>query len=72
MTNQEALSRLVEAEGFASLDCLLQASLFDSVSPAICTICGATAEMEPDQGHGYCESCGANAMKPALILAGLI
>ena len=72
MTNQEALSRLVEAEGFASLDDLLQASLFDSVSLAICTICGATTEMEPDQDRGYCESCGTNAVKSALILAGLI
>lgn len=72
MTSEEALSRLVEAEGFASLDDLLQASLFDSVSPAICMICGATAEMEPDQDRSYCESCGANAVKSALILAGLI
>lgn len=72
MTNQEALSKLVEEEGFPSLDDLLQASVLDSISPAICITCGATAEMEPDQDRGYCESCGGNAVKSALILAGLI
>ena len=31
-----------------------------------------TAEMEPDQEQGYCESCSTNTVVSALVLAGLI
>ena len=68
------LMKLCDAEGFESLDDLLQAAAFDSVCPAICMTegCDYTAEMEPDQDRGYCEACGGNTVTSALVLAGLI
>jgi hypothetical protein len=81
MQNQSAaerqrvkLGQLVELEGYASPDELLEAAALDSVSPAICTNenCDYTAEMEPDQERGYCEVCGTNTVASALVLAGLI
>ena len=41
-------------------------------SPGICTECGYTTEMEPDQQAGWCECCETNTVKAGLILAGLI
>ena len=68
----EKLEALRVAEGFDSADAMLEAATFDSVSPAICTECGHTAEMEPDQDRGWCENCGQNTVASALVLAGLI
>jgi hypothetical protein len=70
----EKLMKLCEAEGFDSLDDLLEFAVADSVCPAICMTegCDYTTEMEPDQTEGYCEACGANTVVSALILAGLI
>jgi hypothetical protein len=53
---------------------MLEASVTDSVAPAICTEpeCDHTTEMEPDQDGGYCEACGKNSVASALVLAGLI
>ena len=52
----------------------MEAAALDSVSPAICMTegCDYTCEMEPDQDRGWCEVCGTNTMKSALILAGVI
>jgi hypothetical protein len=71
---QAKLRTLVEAEGHSSLDELLQATIIDSVSPAICVTvgCDYTCEMEPDQDRGWCEACGTNTVQSALILAELI
>lgn len=68
------LDELVDAEGFDSLDNLLLAVISDSVSPGICmnTGCRYTTEVEPDQNQGYCESCGTQTVKSALVLAGVI
>jgi len=66
------LLELCEAEGFENIDELLEASICDSVCPAICMECGCTAEMEPDQRAGYCEQCGRNRVVSCLILAGLV
>ena len=68
------LDKLVETEGFTCLDDLLQAVITDSVCPAICTEAGCdyTCEMEPDQDRGYCEACGGQTVKSALILAGIV
>ena len=66
------LLELCEAEGFENVGELLEASICDSVCPAICMECGCTAEMEPDQRAGYCEACGHNKVVSCLILAGLI
>ena len=71
---QAKLRTLVETEGYPSLEALLEATITDSVSPAICTAedCSYTCEMEPDQDRGWCEACGKNTVQSALILAGLI
>ncbi|MEQ8696139.1 MAG: hypothetical protein RLT05_06215 [Bauldia litoralis] len=69
---QEKLAALREAEGFATIEAMLETTAFDSVSPAICINCNCTAEMEPDQDRGHCEGCGQNTVVSALVLAGVI
>ena len=71
---QQKLAKLLETEGYDSLEGLAAAVLSDVVSPAICVDpdCDYTAEMEPDQDDGYCEACGKNTVVAALVLAGLI
>jgi hypothetical protein len=68
------LAALIEIEGYDTTQELLEAVLFDSVSPAICLNegCAFTCEMEPDQDAGYCEECRTNTMVAAPVLAGLI
>ena len=68
------LEMLTASEGFDDLIELLAAATFDSVSPGICIKpgCDYTTEVEPDQDRGYCESCGTQTVKSALMLAGLI
>jgi hypothetical protein len=68
------LMKLCDLEGFKRLHDLLQASVTDSICPAICMTegCDYTTEMEPDQEAGYCEVCGGNTVTSALVLAGLI
>jgi len=70
----EKLQKLLEIEGYASIETLMEAVLSDSVSPAICMNegCDFTAEMEPDQDAGFCDNCRANSMRAAPVLAGLI
>jgi hypothetical protein len=68
------LAALMEIEGYDTTEELLQAVVFDSVSPAICLNegCSYTCEMEPDQDAGYCEECRTNTMIAAPVLARLI
>ena len=68
------LAKLIEIEGYESVEALMKAVICDSVSPAICMNedCDFTSEMEPDQDAGYCDECHANTMVAAPILAGLI
>jgi hypothetical protein len=68
------LAKLLEIEGYENIAEMAEAILSDSVSPAICMNegCDYTAEMEPDQDRGWCDECGTNSMKSALVLAGLI
>jgi hypothetical protein len=73
----QKLDKLCIIEGYDTIDALLSATVIDSVSPAICVNrnnpqCEYTCEMEPDQDCGWCELCGTNTMKSALVLAGLI
>jgi hypothetical protein len=78
MTNaalrQAKLAKLIEIEGYDSVEALLDVVLSDSISPAICMNegCDYTCEMEPDQNRGWCDECRANTMKAAPMLAGLI
>ena len=66
------LFELCEAAGFTSIDDLLRSSLHNSLCPAICMECGATAEMEKDQRQGHCETCGRRRMVSGLVLAGFV
>jgi len=68
------LNVLAELEGYPDRMDMLEDAVFDSLCPAICTNtnCDAIADLEPDQDRGWCEACGTNTMKSALILAGLI
>jgi hypothetical protein len=66
------LLELCEAEGFDTVDELVEASTCESVCPAICMECGCTAEMEPDQRAGYCDECRQNKVVSALVLAGTV
>lgn len=68
------LETLRQVEGFATIEAMLEAATFDSVSPGICTKpdCDGTIEVEPDQDRGWCPVCGSNTVKSALMLAGII
>jgi len=71
------LAKLVELEGFESETALLEAAVADSVCPAICCNsdnpdCNYTAEMEPDQAHGWCDACECGTVVSALVLGGFI
>lgn len=70
----ELLGRLAEAEGFITVEAMLEAAAVDSVSPGICTKpdCDGTIEVEPDQDRGWCPVCGGNTIAAALVLAGII
>lgn len=68
------LGALCAAEGFDSIEAMLEAASFDSVSPGICIKPDSegTTEVEPDQDRGWCEVCSGNTVASALILAGII
>jgi hypothetical protein len=66
------LNQLADDYGFCSVDEMLEASLFDSVAPGICTRCGYSIEVEPDCQDGWCEECECGSVKSCLILAGII
>jgi hypothetical protein len=68
------LRALCAAEGFDSIEAMLEAATFDNVSPGICikADCDGTIEVEPDQDRGWCEVCGGNTVVSALVLAGII
>jgi len=53
-------------------DALMSDCLSDGVCEAICTECGYTTQMEPDQDRGYCELCGKNTVQSAMVLGGII
>ena len=70
MTNDEALEIMVRDEGYDDAISLLGDCVIDDLCPAICMECAAIARLEPDQEHGYCDSCDMNTMRSALTLAG--
>jgi hypothetical protein len=72
--SERKLRKLVELEGYDDDLGLIEGAIADSVCPAICMNegCDYTAEMEPDQHGGCCEACGANSMKSALVLVGIV
>jgi len=66
------LAELMETEGYETLEELARDAIMEVRAPGICTACGYTTEMEPDQQAGWCECCDTNTVKAGLILAGLI
>ena len=72
--SQRKLKKLVELEGYDDDTDLIADAVTDSVCPSICMNdgCDYIAELEPDQDRGWCETCGTNSMKSALVLAGII
>jgi hypothetical protein len=68
------LTKLLEIEGYESVEDLIEVVFSDSVSPAICMNedCNFTCEMEPDQEAGYCEDCHTITMTAAPVLAGIM
>lgn len=68
----EKLDKLASFEGYETAEDLLEAVALSSVVPGICTYCDFTTDVEPDQDRGFCEMCGTNSVKSALILAGII
>ena len=66
------LRKLAELEGFDDPMELVRHAIFDGISPGICVICGATAEVEPDQDRGRCENCREGFIVAAPVLAGII
>lgn len=53
---------------------MLEEALMDSVCPGICTKkdCNYSTDVEPDCRGGYCEKCGSQSVRSALVLAGII
>jgi len=74
MFSNEKLTMLANIEGFEDSMQMLEEIMVDSVNPGICTNedCDYTTEVEPDQDKGYCEVCGTQTVKSALILANII
>jgi hypothetical protein len=63
------MEKLLESEGYETLEELLEATFSDTVSPGICTNdgCDYTVEVEPDQDRGWCESRGTNTVKSLYV-----
>lgn len=66
------LSVLAEEFGHDDIMEFLESECQDGVCPAICTSCQHTAEGEPDLDRGWCEGCGQQTLKSALVIAGVI
>jgi len=73
-TDEEKLNELTKLEGYDDPMDLLEENAIDSVCPGICVNdgCSYTTEVEPDSDSGWCENCGTNTVKSAMILAGII
>jgi len=63
------LAKLIEIEGYDSIEALMEAVFSDSVSPAICMNegCDYTCEMEPDQRRGWCDECRTDHVNHAIL-----
>jgi hypothetical protein len=64
---------LAEIHGLDVMEMLEQATM-DSICPGICANkgCNYTTDVEPDCRGGYCEECGTQTVRSALVLAGMI
>lgn len=70
INRQSLLHEATNIFGYDTVEEMLEASVFDSVVPAICTRgCGATEDLEPD---GYCRCECGGTIKSVLLIAGII
>lgn len=72
--DNDKLVQLAELEGYNDSMDMLEDFAFDSIVPGICVEdgCDYIADVEPDQGNGWCELCGENSVVSCLILAGIM
>ena len=70
---ESKLDQLADIEGMDVME-MLEEGTYDSVCWGICMNpdCSYTIQVEPDCDSGFCEACGTNTVKSALILAELI
>ncbi len=68
------LAQLTEIESYSSLNDMLTAVVSDSIAPGICVRegCTYTCDVAPDQDAGWCEACGRQSVRSALVLASII
>ena len=74
MTNEEKLQTLTDSEGFDDPLTMVEEFFNEGTVPGICMNddCDYTAHYEPDQDRGWCELCGTNTVKSAMVLLGII
>jgi hypothetical protein len=75
MTNHHAkLEKVADIGGYDDDDQLFECSALDSCVPPICVEqrCDHSADLDPDQDKGWCESCEKPSMKSAHFIAGFI
>ena len=72
MRTADLLQQVAESYGFDTVDGMLAAAVFDSVSPGVCLNCRETQDCEPDADRNWCENCGRNMVASVLTLANLI
>ena len=64
---------LLEAEGFDSMDEMLEVYALDSVVPGVCKDkdCLGIMDVEPDQTEGWCSACEKQTIVSCLVLWGI-
>lgn len=77
-SKSQKLRTLMDIEGYEMLDEFLMEECTEFANrvgcPAICMNdnCEYTADMEPDQQHGWCPECETNSVASALVLADIL
>lgn len=71
-SKSELVEILLDEYGCRDQTEFLEEYILESVVPAVCVECGATAEYEPDQDRGWCEMCDKGTMKSGLTLMDMI
>ena len=68
------LGKLMEIEGYDSLEEMLEEATFGDNCMGICMNpnCDYTISTDPDATNNWCEECQTNTVKSCLILAGVI
>jgi hypothetical protein len=68
------LKHFLKVEGYENAEAMCEVLMDDPIGAmnAVCTACGTTWEMEPDQDRGYCDECEQNQVKAVQIIMGVI